>query len=158
MAVETAGSESAMNEHRLAQFPPITWNSRLGVYESAEPVSNSVPRLGKLTQYVIAFAAIWSLCELPVEVMVSRTALDGAACITGKLIWLALSLWALSGSRPAKATFAFCCAASAMAIAFGLQAEQQFFPLGFFLSGVECALKAAAFLLIVVTPGRRAGN
>ena len=83
MAVETAGSESAMNEHRLAQFPPITWNSRLGVYESAEPVSNAVSRLGKLTQYVIAFAAIWTLCELPVEVMVSRTALDGAACITG---------------------------------------------------------------------------
>jgi hypothetical protein len=155
MAVETAGSERTMNEHRLAQFPPITWNPRLGVYESAEPVRDSVRRLGTLTQSVIAFAAIWCLCELPVEVLVSQTALDGAACITGKLIWLALSLWTLSGSRPAKAIFAFCCAASAMVIAFGLQGEQQFFPLGFCFSVVECALKAAAFLLIVASPGRQ---
>jgi hypothetical protein len=103
----------------------------------------------------VVFVAIWSLCELPLELLVSPTALEGAASIIGKLIWLSLTLWALTGGQPAKAIFAFFCGASALAIASGLLDERQFFAWGFYLSVIECALKAAAFLLIVVPSARR---
>lgn len=49
------------------------------------------------------------------------TALESAASIIGKLIWLSLTLWAFTGGQPAKAVFAFCCDASVLAIACGLQ-------------------------------------
>jgi hypothetical protein len=48
-----------------------------------------------------------------------------------------------------------CCGASALAIASGLLDERQFFVWGFGFSVVECALKAAAFLLIVAPGVRR---
>jgi hypothetical protein len=62
---------------------------------------------------------------------------------------------ALSGSRAAKAAFVFCCGVSTFSIATGLAAEQQFFAVGFCLLAVECALKAAAFILIVWPAVRR---
>lgn len=151
-------SEGPMNELREMQLSPITWNPRLGIYESQEPIHHPSPALGTITQSVVILAAIWTLCELPLELLVSPTALEIAASIIGKLIWLSLTLWALTGGQPAKAIFAFCCGASALAIASGLLDERQFFVWGFCLSAVECALKSAAFLLIVAPTARRAAR
>jgi len=144
-----------MNEHREMQLSPITWNPRLGIYESQEPLRQPNPILGPITQSVVVFVAIWSLCELPLELLVSPTALEGAASIIGRLIWLSLTLWALTGGQLAKAIFAFCCGASALAIASGLLDERQFFVWGFGFSAVESVLKTAAFLLIVAPSARR---
>jgi len=144
-----------VDEHREMQLSLITWNSRLGIYESQESIHQPNRVLGTFTQSVMVFVAIWSLCELPLELLVSPTDLEGAASIVGILIWLSLTLWALSGGQAARAIFAFCCGASALAIATGLLGERQFFAWGFCLSAVECGLKAAAFFLIVWPTLRR---
>lgn len=78
-----------------------------------------------------------------------------AACIAGKLIWLVLGLWALTGTRPARFAFAFCCAVSTIAIASGLAEERLLFSIGFIFSAVECVSKAAAFLLLASSNRRR---
>ena len=155
-AGSAAIGESAMHGHREMELSPITWNPRLGIYESQEPIQLANPVLVTLTRSVVLFAAVWSLCELPLELWVSPSPLEGAASILGKLIWLSLTLWTLSGGGLAKAIFAFFCAASALSIASGLLEERQFFFWGFGFSAVECALKAAAFLLIVTPSARRA--
>jgi len=148
-------NESAMHEHHEMELSPITWNPRLGIYESQEPIQRASPVLVTLTRSVVLFAAVWSLCELPIELWVSPSPLEGAASIVGKLIWLSLTFWALSGGDLAKTVFAFFCAASTLSIASGLLEERQFFLWGFGFSAVECALKAAAFVLIVSPSARR---
>ena len=142
-------ANSLRDVRRTERFSPIAWNPRLGIYEGQEPVPVPPPIPGKVTQSVVVFAAIWSLCELPLELLSTRTNLEGAACITAKLIWLCLSLWALSGGRVARTVFAFFCSASAFSIAFALMTEDRLFAVGYCLSAVECAAKTAAFLLIV---------
>lgn len=141
--------ELTRSDRAAGRFSTITWNTRRGIYESEELAHEPTPGLGTFTQSVVALTAIWSLCELPLEVLGCRTPLESTACIAGKLIWLCLTLWALSGSRAAKAVFVFCCGVSTFSITTGLAAEQQFFAVGFCLSAVECALKAAALFLIV---------
>jgi hypothetical protein len=125
------------------------------IYESCETDSEPRSELGALTQSTIVLTAIWSLCELPVEILSSQTLAESIACIVGKLIWLSLTLWALSGRAMARAVFAFCCGVSTLSIATGLAAEHHFFAVGFYLSAVECLLKAFAFLLIVGSTIRR---
>jgi hypothetical protein len=144
-----------IGEPGTEQFGSVIWNPRLGTYESREPIQESKQTLGTFTQTVIVCAVIWSLCERPFELLFTRSLLEGAACIAGKLIWLSLGLWALLGARPAQAFFAFCCAASAMAIGFGLIDERRFSTVGICLSAVECALKATAFLCLVFAPSRQ---
>jgi hypothetical protein len=147
--------ELTRSDRAAGRISTITWNTRRGIYESEELAHERTPSLGTFTLSVVAFTAIWSLCELPLEVLSSRTPLESAACIAGKVIWLCLTLCALSGSRAAKAAFVFCCGVSTFSIATGLAAEQQFFAVGFCLLAVECALKAAAFILIVWPAVRR---
>lgn len=144
-----------ITDHRSERFPRITWNPRLGIYEGHDSAFAVTSELGIWTQSVVLLTAIWSLCELPVELLSSQTGLESAACIAAKLIWIALSIWTLHGSRAARAIFAFCCSVSVLSIASGLLTEQRFFVVGFCLSAVECAAKAAAFLLIVWPTARR---
>jgi len=147
--------ELTRSDRAAGRISTITWNTRRGIYESEELAPEATPSLGTFTQSIVALTAIWSLCELPLEVLASRTPLESAACIAGKLFWLCLSLWALCGTRAAKAAFVFCCGVSTFSIATGLAAEQRIFAAGFCLSAVECGLKAAALLLIVWPAMRR---
>jgi hypothetical protein len=146
------------NESERHVKPPysVFWNPRLRVYESHDPVRESGQSLSTFTQTAMVCAVIWSLCELPFELPFSRTFLEGAACITVKLIWLSLGIWALSGAKLAGSLFAFCCAASAMAIAFGFVDERRFSTVGLCLSAIECGLKVAAFICLVLSSRRRA--
>lgn len=107
------------------------------------------PVLGRWTRRVVVATAIWSACELPVEVWFSRTAQEAVCCIAAKLLWLALVFFVLAGSRAARFAYAFLCTIGLMAVAFGLPAEYRVFPLGFILSSVECVLKATAFVCLV---------
>jgi hypothetical protein len=142
------GSEPGNGDHAFEPLAPIAWNTHGGLYDSPDAVDRNTRSVGTFTQSVIAFTAIWSLCELPLEVLSSRTPVESMACIAAKLIWLALTLWALSERRVAKAVFALCCGVSAFYIAMGLAAERQFLVAGFYLSTVECVLKVAACALI----------
>lgn len=78
--------------HLQMHLPLIIWNTRLGIYESPDPIYPSNPLLEPIAHCVLVLTAIWSLCELPLELFVSPTALESAAAIIGKLIWLALIL------------------------------------------------------------------
>lgn len=103
----------------------------------------------------MVWVVIWSLCGLPFELLLCRSPSEGAACITGKLLWLSLGLWTLFGARAARSCFALCCAASAMAIAVGFDDERRVSTIGMVLEGVECALKAAAFISLVASAYRQ---
>ncbi|MGA7778797.1 MAG: hypothetical protein WCA85_13970 [Paraburkholderia sp.] len=139
----------------IPRSTPVMGSDHQNIYESGKVVDRPGPELSALTQSIVVLAAIWSVCELPVEILSSRTPAESAACIVGKLIWLSLTLWTLSGRRAARAVFAVCCAISTFSIATGLAVEQQFFAVGFYVSAVECALKAVAFLLIIWSAVRR---
>lgn len=105
--------------------------------------------LGRWTRRVVIATAVWSVIELPFEIWVSMSARDALACVTAKLLWLALVGFVLTGSRVARIVFAFLCTIGLMAVAFALPAEYRVFPLGFVLSSVECVLKTTAFVCLV---------
>lgn len=105
--------------------------------------------LGRWTRRVVVATALWSVIELPFEIWVSLSTRDAIACITAKLLWVALVGFVLAGSRVARIAYAFLCTIGLMAVAFGLPVEYRVFPLGFVLSSVECVLKATAFVCLV---------
>lgn len=105
--------------------------------------------LGRWTRRVVVATAVWSVLELPFEIWVSLSTRDAIACITAKLLWVALVGFVLAGSRVARIAYAFLCTIGLMAVAFGLPVEYRVFPLGFVLSSVECVLKATAFVCLV---------
>lgn len=144
-----------ITERRMEPFRPVVWNPRLRIYEIQAPVRQPQQSARTLAQTLMVCAVIWSLCELPFELLPCRSPSEGVACITGKLLWLSLGLWALFGARAARSCFALCCAASAVAIAVGFDDERRFSTVGMILSGVECALKAAAFISLVVSTYRQ---
>jgi hypothetical protein len=144
-----------ITERRMEPFCPVIWNPRLRIYEIHAPVRQPQQSARALAQTLVVCAVIWSLCELPFELLLCRSPSEGAACITGKLLWLSLGVWALFGARAARSCFALCCATSAMAIAVGFDDERRFSTVAMVLSGVECALKAAAFISLVVSTYRQ---
>ena len=105
--------------------------------------------LGNWTRRVVIATAIWSVFELPFEIWISVSTRDAIACITAKLLWVALVGFVLAGSRVARNAYAFLCTISLVAVAFGLPVEFRVFPMGFVLSSVECLLKATAFVCLV---------
>jgi hypothetical protein len=145
-----------VREQHVEPYCSVIWNPRRHIYEAHESGRNASPPLGTLTQTVVVFAAIWSLCELPFELLFTPTILEGATCIAGKLLWLSLGLWVLSGARFARFIFAFFCAASVMAIAPGLLDDRRFSTGLTCVLIIECALKVAAFSCIVFASRRTA--
>ncbi|ASW02595.1 hypothetical protein [Paraburkholderia aromaticivorans] len=130
-------------------FPPAAERAdamdwRAGSGAPAEPAA-----LGRWTRRVVVATAVWSVVELPFEIWVSTSMRDALACITAKLLWVALVGFVLAGSRLARIAYAFLCTIGLMAVAFGLPVEYRVFPLGFVLSSVECVLKATAFVCLV---------
>ncbi|MBB3261680.1 hypothetical protein F4827_006574 [Paraburkholderia bannensis] len=113
----------------------------------AEPADT--PALGRWTRRVVIATAIWSVFELPFEMWVSPSTREAVACVTAKLLWVALVGFVLAGSRVARIAYAFLCTIGLMAVAFGLPAEYRVFPLGFVLSSTECVLKATAFVCLM---------
>jgi hypothetical protein len=98
--------ELTRSDRAAGRISTITWNTRRGIYESEELAHERTPSLGTFTLSVVAFTAIWSLCELPLEVLSSRTPLESAACIAGKLIWLCLTLCPAVGRPKLPSCFA----------------------------------------------------
>jgi hypothetical protein len=117
---------------------------RAPVLLPAEPTT-----LGIWTRRVIVATAIWSVIELPFEIWVSVSPRDAIACITAKILWVALISFVLTGSRVARIAYSFLCTIGLMAVAFALPAEYRAFPPAFVLSSVECTLKAIAFVCLV---------
>ncbi|MBB4512482.1 hypothetical protein [Paraburkholderia fungorum] len=105
--------------------------------------------LGRWTRWVVIATAVWSVIELPFEIWVSTSARNALACVTAKLLWVALVAFVLAGNRVARIAFAVLCTIGLMAVAFGLPAEYRMFPVGFVLSSAECVLKATAFVCLV---------
>ncbi|MGF6933478.1 hypothetical protein OKW41_002617 [Paraburkholderia sp. UCT70] len=114
---------------------------------ATEPAAPAV--LGRWTRRVVVATAVWSVFELPFEMWFSISTRDAVACVTAKVLWVALVGFVLAGSRVARIAYAFLCTIGLMAVAFGLPAEYRVFPLGFVLSSVECVLKTTAFVCLV---------
>jgi hypothetical protein len=74
-----------ITERRLEPFCSVIWNPRLRIYEIHAPVPQSQQSPWALAQTLMVCAVIWSLCELPFELLLCRSPSEGAACITGKL-------------------------------------------------------------------------
>ncbi len=107
--------------------------------------------LNRRTWWLVTSTAVWSLCELPIELLLSQTYWDGIACIVGKALWIALIFRVLARSRAAWFVYEFLCALSVTAIVFNLPTEYRMFSIGFYFSLVECVLKTAAFLSFILS-------
>lgn len=101
------------------------------------------------TQRMIVCTALWSLLELPLELFVSLSSTEIVAAVLGEAIWLIVAIFTLGGNQFAKKVFAFCCAISALSIGFGLEAEEKFFQIGFYVSIIECTLKIVTLALLL---------
>ena len=139
-------------------FSSVIWNPRLHIYEIYAPVWEPPQPLSAFAKTLIVCAVIWSLCELPFEVLLCQSPLQCAVCIASKLLWLSLGLWALFGTRALRILLGLCCAASAIAIAFGFDDQRRFSKVGMFSLGVECALKAIASISLAIPPDFPAGE
>ncbi|WP_244831252.1 hypothetical protein [Caballeronia sp. TF1N1] len=121
---------------------------------SADTVLSGRIALGAWTRRLILATGLWALVELPFELWISLSARDALACIVGKLLWLALVGFVLTGSRVARIVYALLCTIGLMAMSFGLPVEFRVSPLLFLLSSVECVLKASAFVCLVSADAR----
>jgi hypothetical protein len=64
--------------------------------------------------------AVWSMLELPIELLLAQSSVERFASATGRLIWIALALGTIFNIRFAKAIFIFLCAVSSMVVALAL--------------------------------------
>ena len=119
------------------------WTVRDGTITSA---TDHRRELNRCTCWLVTSTAVCSLCELPIELLLSQTYSDGIACIVSKSLWMALIFRVLSRSRAAWLVYEFLCALSVTAIVFNLPTEYRTFSIGFYFSLVEYVLKTAAFL------------
>jgi len=100
------------------------------------------------TSVLLGCIAVWTLFELPFELIFSETARDRIAAILGAIIWLLLIIGAISRLRFARSSFTFLCGLSALVIAFTISSEYAVSTIAFILSAVECLLKAFAFIVL----------
>jgi hypothetical protein len=73
-------------------------------------------RLENGTSVLLGCIAVWTLFELPFELIFSETARDRIAVILGAIIWLLLIIGAISRLRFARSSFTFLCGLSALVI------------------------------------------
>lgn len=97
------------------------------------------------TRRLIELTALWALIELPVEYAGTGDDAERIALALSAAIWLLLAFFSIRGSAAARATYAFLCVSSVLAIVPALPAEFATFRAAFWLSLVECVLKSVFF-------------
>ena len=115
--------------------------------------------LGSARRALPISVAIWSILELPIELILARSTVEGFAATVGRLIWIALALATTFKLRFSQAIFLFLCAVSSIVVIQTLPIVYKSSPLVFGVLVVDLLLKvltlAISLLLALVVPHPR---
>jgi len=123
-------------------------------------VTRLLPVIVRTAQCALPLSvAVWSILELPVELILAQSSPERFASAAGRLIWVALAIGTVVKIRFARAIFLFLCAVSSIVIAQALSIEYESSPLVFSVLVVDLLLKVMAlgtslFLPLVVRHSR----
>lgn len=112
-----------------------------GFIASLFPVTRrTAPRAGPLA------VALWSMLELPIELILAQSSTERFASAAGRLIWIALAFGTIYEIRFARAIFLFLCGVSSIVVAQALPMTYELSPLVFSVLVVDFLLKVFALL------------
>ncbi|QCP52810.1 hypothetical protein FAZ95_27150 [Trinickia violacea] len=94
--------------------------------------------------------AIWSILELPIELILAQSSVERFASTAGRLIWVALAFGAIYKIRSARVIFLFLCAVSSIVVALALPMAYESSPLVFSVLAVDLVLKLLALLISLI--------
>jgi hypothetical protein len=94
--------------------------------------------------------AVWSILELPIELLLAQSSVERFASATGRLIWIMLALGTIFKIRFAKAIFIFLCAVSSIVVALALPMAYRSSPLVFGVLVVDLLLKVLALVISAI--------
>jgi hypothetical protein len=94
--------------------------------------------------------AVWSILELPIELILAQSATDRLASVVGRLIWVAFAFGTMYKMRFARIIFLFLCAVSSIVVAQALPMAYESSPLVFSVLVVDLVLKVSALLTSLI--------
>jgi hypothetical protein len=95
---------------------------------------------------------VWSILELPVELVLAQSSLERFASAAGRLIWVALAIGTVVKIRFARTIFLFLCVVSSIVIAQALSMAYESSPLVFSVLVVDLLLKVMAIGTLLFPP------
>ena len=124
-------------------FVPMRWFIVLSAVGRALPLS----------------VAIWSILELPIELILVQSPAERLASVAGRLVWVAFAFGTICKMRFARTIFLFLCAVSSMVVAQALPMAYQSSALVCSVLVVDLVLKVSALfaapILTLMTPCSR---
>jgi hypothetical protein len=94
--------------------------------------------------------AIWSILELPIELILAQSPTERLASAVGRLIWVAFAFGTMYKMRFARPIFLFLCAVSSIVVAQALPMAYELSPLVFSVLVVDLVLKVSALLTSLI--------
>lgn len=96
--------------------------------------------------------ALWSILELPIELILAQSSTERFASAVGRLIWVALALATICKIRFARGIFLFLCAVSSIVVAQALPLAYESSPLVFSVLVVDLLLKVMTLGISLILP------
>lgn len=110
-------------------------------------IANPSPIMARAARRALPLSvAIWSILELPIDLILAQSATERLASAAGRLVWVAFTFGAMCNVRFARAIFLFLCAASSIVVAETLPMAYESCPLVFSVLVVDLVLKVSALL------------
>ena len=94
--------------------------------------------------------AIWSILELPIDLILAQSLTERLAAVVGRLIWVVFAIGAISRKRFATSIFLFLCAAGSLVVAQTLPMVYESSVVVFSVLVVDLALKLSALLASLI--------
>jgi hypothetical protein len=94
--------------------------------------------------------AIWSILELPIELILAESPTERLASVAGRLIWVALAIGAMYKKRFASRIFLFLCAVSSIVVVLSLPMAYESSVLVFGVLVVDLVLKVLALVAALI--------
>lgn len=105
----------------------------------------------KTVQRALALSvAVWSILEVPIEVLLAQSSIERFASATGRLIWITLALGTIFKIRVVKAIFIFLCAVSSIVVALALPMAYKSSLLVFCVLMVDFLLKVLTLVISAI--------
>jgi hypothetical protein len=109
------------------------------------------PVMLRAARRALPFAvAIWSILELPIEMILAQSPTERLASVAGCLIWVAFAVGAMYKKRFASAIFVFLCAVSSIVVAQALPMAYESSAVVFSVLMVDLVLKVSALLASLI--------
>jgi hypothetical protein len=94
--------------------------------------------------------AIWSILELPIELILAQSPTERLTSVVGRLIWVAFAFGAMYKKRFARQIFLFLCAVSSIVVALALPMAYESSVLVFGVLLVDLVLKVSTLLAALI--------